>query len=319
MKVVKSTLKKLLSYIEFDINSIEAGDTVPFDIYIKKDKDYVIIIEAGTLLTESLYSKLKKQEKLFILKSDESKLTLTCETLKYYIKHSKNNVEKRIKMLYEVNEKLFDTYLNNKENEIDIKCVILIVKTIVYLIKQEKEFMKKTLPFFLNDDKLSTHSLHVAIYATKLASLINLNNEQLIQIATAGLLHDVGYKKIDSSITKKTAKLNANETVIIRKHPQYSVDILKQNKIYDPYIVNAVMHHHERYDGSGYPGRLQADEISDFASILGICDVFDALTNNRSHRKAYSSYDALKMMMKETSMVNQFNQKYLLLALKSLS
>ncbi len=319
MKVVKSTLKKLLSYVEFDISSIEAGDTVPFDIYIKKDKDYVIIIEAGTLLSESLYSKLKKQEKLYILKSDENKQTLTCETLKYYIKHNKDNVEKRIKMLYEVNEKLFDDYLNNKSNEIDIKCVALFVKTIVYLIKQDKEFMKKTLPFFINDDKLSTHSLHVAIYATKLASLINLKNEQLVQIATAGLLHDVGYKKIDDSIIKKTTNLNTKESAAIRKHSQYSVDILKQNKIYDPYIIDAVMHHHERYDGSGYPENLQMDEISDFASILGICDVFDALTNNRPHRKAYSSYDALRMMMKETSMVNQFNQKYLLLALKSLS
>jgi len=104
---------------------------------------------------------------------------------------------------------------------------------------------------------------------------------------------------------------------LIQKHSQYSVDILNQNKIHDPYIVNAVMHHHERFDGSGYPNQLTGDEISNFAAILAICDVFDALTNNRPHRGNYSTFNALKMMMRDTDMVNKFNQKYLNIFLKS--
>ena len=78
------------------------------------------------------------------------------------------------------------------------------------------------------------------------------------------------------------------------------------------------MQHHERYDGSGYPENLTEKDISEFASILAICDVFDALTNNRPHRKEHSSFEALKMMMKDSSMINKFNQRYLKLAIKSL-
>lgn len=319
MKVVKTKLNYLKSYVVFDVNSVEVDDTVPFDILIKKNKDYVIIIEAGTLLSESLYIKLEKQEKLYMSSKDEDKQILSCETLKYYIRYNRENTEKRLKLLYEVGNQLFDMYFSNKDDKIDSNCVNLIVQSIIYLIKYDEKFMQKTLPFLLNDNKLSTHSIHVTIYAVKLGVLLNLTKEQLTQIGIAALIHDVGYKKIDSSITDKNDKLTLEETKEIRKHSQYSVDIVKKNHIHDPYIIDAIMHHHERYDGSGYPENLESNEISDFASILAICDVFDALTNNRPHRKEYSSFDALKMMIQDTSMVNKFNQKYLLLGLKSIS
>ena len=78
------------------------------------------------------------------------------------------------------------------------------------------------------------------------------------------------------------------------------------------------MHHHEQYDGSGYPEKLKEEDISVYASILSICDVFDALTSERPHRKQYSSFEAIKMMIKDDSMANKFNHKYLQLLLKSL-
>ncbi|MCW8894958.1 MAG: HD domain-containing protein [Sulfurimonas sp.] len=319
MKIVKTKLNYLKSYLLFDVNSVEVGDTVPFDIFINKDKDYVIIIEAGTLLSESLYTKLKKQEKLYMLSKDKDKQILTCETLKYYIRYNRENTDKRVKLLYEIANEFFDMYLSNKDDKFDSNCANLIVQSIIYLIKYDENFMKKTLPFLLNDNKLSTHSIHVAIYAVKLGVQLNFTKEKLTQVGIAALLHDVGYKKIDKMIIDKKNKLTPQETKEIRKHSQYSVDIVKKNHIHDPYILDAIIHHHERYDGSGYPEGLQSDEISDFASILAICDVFDALTNNRPHRKEYSSFDALKMMIKDTSMMNKFNQKYLMLGLKSIT
>jgi len=318
MKVIKTKVNHV-AYSLLDISSVELGDAVPFDIFIKRDKDYMIIIEAGTFISADLYNKLKKQDSLYIAKKDEDKQILSCETLKYYIRSNKNNVEKRLQLLYDVNYQLFDIYLNNKDNKINLNCVVLIIKSIIFLIKYDEEFIQKTMPFFINDHKIATHSLHVAIYAIKLGNLLHFSDEQLLQIGTAALMHDVGYKKIDNSTTDKSTKLTIKDIEHIHRHSQYSVDIIKQNHILDPYIIDAVMHHHERYDGSGYPEGLEREEISDFASILAICDVFDALTNNRPHRKEYSSFDALKMMMKDTSMVHKFNQEYLLLSLKSIS
>ncbi len=318
MKVIKTKLNYISSHTALDINTLNIGEVIPFDIFIKKDSDYVIIIEAGTLLLEGLYAKLQKQEKLYIAKKDEEKQVLSCESLKYYIRHNRDNHQKRINLLYDVTNQLFSLFLNNNENKINLNCVELIIKSIIYLAKYDEIFIKNTMPYFKNENMLKNHSLHVAIYAIALGHTLKFNEEQLLKLGTAALLHDVGFKKIDSSIIDKESPLNLAETTIIQKHVQYSVDIIKQNKIHDPYILDAVMHHHERYDGTGYPNNLIKGEISDFASILAICDVFDALTNSRPHRKHYSSFDALKMMMRDTEMVNRFNQKYLHLSLKLL-
>ncbi|MEK6659942.1 MAG: HD domain-containing phosphohydrolase [Campylobacterota bacterium] len=317
MKVIKTKLNYSNSYLSFDINLLKVGCVAPFDIFIKKDDDFVIIIEAGTLISENLHAKLKHHESLYISKKDEDKQILSCESLKYYIRHNRDNPQKRVMLLYKISEQLFDIYATNKENMIHLGCTELIIKSIIYLIKYDEKFLKNTMPYFENDHVLYSHSLHVAMYAISLSNMLKFHDDDLLKIGVAALLHDVGLKKIDEAIIQKEAQLTQEEMKLIQKHSQYSVDILNQNKIHDPYIINAVMHHHERLDGSGYPNQLTGDEISNFASILAICDVFDALTNNRPHRKNYSSFDALKMMMRDTDMVNKFNQRYLNIFLKS--
>ncbi|MDD2652531.1 MAG: HD domain-containing protein [Sulfurimonas sp.] len=318
MKIVKTKLDYSHLYTLLDINSIVVGEIIPYDICIKKNEEYIIIIEAGTLISEALHAKLQKQEALYIAKADETKQILSCESLKYYIRHNRDNPKKRIELLYDVTEQLFEIFMNHPENKIHANCVTLIIKSIIYLIKHDSNFARSTMPHFINNDALVNHSLHVAIYSLILGNKLRFSDEQLLQLGTAAILHDVGLKKIDHSVIEKTTGLSEAESKNVQQHPKYSVEIIEQNKIHDPYILDAVMHHHERYDGSGYPNHLTKSKISDFASILAICDVFDALTSVRPHRKQYSSFEALKMMMKDSEMVNQFNQKYLLIALKLL-
>jgi HD-GYP domain-containing protein (c-di-GMP phosphodiesterase class II) len=318
MKIIKVKLPYLNAYIPFDADYLKKDTVSAFDIFIKRKDDYVIVIEAGTRLSEELLNKLKKHESLYIAKKDQDKQVLSCESLHHYIEHNKNDVKARLQLLYEVNEKLFDICFTSKDNTINLPCVEGIVKSIIFLVKRDVAFVNKTMPYFTTDFKIANHSLHVAIYAVKLGALLKFSEKQLLQLGTAGLLHDVGCKRVPQSLLDKTSRLSAKEIETVNLHAQYSVDIVRQNCIHDPYIIDAIAHHHERYDGSGYPEKQTKEEMSDFASILAICDVFDALTNNRPHRKEYKSFDALRMMIKDTSMINQFNQKYLLLALKSL-
>lgn len=318
MKVIKTKLDYSHLYSSLNIHTIAVDEVIAYDIYIRKNEDFVIIIEAGTLITQTLYEKLQNQETLYIAKADESKQILSCESLKYYIRHNRDNFQKRIAFFYSVTEQIFDIFMNHPENKIDANCVTLIIKSIIYLIKYDHDMARNTMPYFNNNDTLVNHSLHVAIYALILGNQLHFSDEQLLQIGTAAFLHDVGLKKIDHTIITKTTSLSEAENKMIQQHANYSVEILKQNKILDPYILNAVMHHHERYDASGYPNHLAKEEISNYASILAICDVFDALTSLRPHRKNYTSFEALKMMMKDSEMINQFNQKYLRIALKLL-
>jgi HD-GYP domain-containing protein (c-di-GMP phosphodiesterase class II) len=104
---------------------------------------------------------------------------------------------------------------------------------------------------------------------------------------------------------------------VVQKHPDYSVEIVMKNYIHDPYIIDAIKHHHESHDGNGYPDGLSGNAISEFSSIICISDVFDALTNNRAYREKHSTFDALKIMMKDETMVNRFNQNYLKVFLQS--
>ena len=320
MKVIqtKTANKTVNHYMLLDLEPLNVGDTMAFDVFIKKSNNYIIIIEAGTYLSESLYAKLEKQPSLYIFKKDKEKLEITCESLKYYVKYNRDNNEKRIEFIYKINNKLFSDFIENKYNKIDLECVTLIIKSILYLVKYDTSFLKNTIPHFIEDNSLSNHSLHVTIYAMSLGNSLHLNTKKLIQMGTAALLHDLGIKKVDESLIKKDSKLEISELEEVQKHVLYSIDIIKQNNIHDPYILDAVMHHHEKYDGNGYPEKLEQDEIGIFASILAICDVFDALTSNRPHRKQYTSFEAIKMMLKDESMVNKFNRNYLQLLLRSI-
>lgn len=318
MRVVQKKIKTADYYTLLDLDSLAVGDVLPFDIFIKKSSDYIIIIEAGTLLSQKMYEKLEKQDTLYIFKKDKAKLSLTCDSLKDYIKYNKNNPERRFKFVHDLNTELFNDYLENKDNKIDSKCVSLIVESIIYLVQYDEKFIKNTIPLFINENNIANHSLHVAIYAVNLGNMLKLNDSKLLHLGISGLLHDLGLKKINPSLINKNTKLNIAEMEEVHRHSQYSVDIVKQNNIHDPYIIDAIMHHHEQYDGGGYPEKLKEEEISVFASILSICDVFDALTSERPHRKLYSSFEAIKMMIKDDSMINKFNHKYLQLLLKSL-
>jgi HD-GYP domain-containing protein (c-di-GMP phosphodiesterase class II) len=318
MKVIQTKIETVDYYTLLNLDTLNIGDTIAFDILIKKDNDYVIIIEAGTVLSQNLYKKLQNQENLYIFKKDKDKLKLTCKNLKHYIKHNKDNIEKRFKFIHDLNTTMFDNYLKNKEDRIDLLCVKFIVEAIIYLVQYDKKFIKNTIPLFINENNIANHSLHVSIYAVNLGCMLKLDEAKLLQLGTAGLLQDLGFKKINAKLINKSSKLSTAELDEVKKHCKYSVNIVKRNHINDSYIIDAIMHHHEQYDGNGYPENLKEQDISIFASILSICDVFDALTSERPHRKQYSSFEAIKMMIKDEEMAHKFNHKYLQLFLKSL-
>jgi HD-GYP domain-containing protein (c-di-GMP phosphodiesterase class II) len=318
MKIFQANIQYQISYDLLDSNSLRMGYAVPFNIFIKKNNDYVIILEAGTVLTQKLHKMLLSQENIYVLKKEADKQILSCSTLQNYLEYNKSDLLKTLELLTEVNALLFDTFLENEDDKIDLECVTKIVKSIKFLIKQNPRYLKNTITHFQNDHKLAHHSLYVTIYAISLGFFLKFSDEQLLQLGTAALLHDVGFKKIDDSVRNKTSKLSKEESELMQKHPGLSVKIAQKNKVSDPYILNAIMHHHECNDASGYPEHLLGESIGNGAAILAICDVFNALTNDRPYRTKYSSFEALQLMMKDELMALKFNQKYIKTFLTSL-
>lgn len=118
-----------------------------------------------------------------------------------------------------------------------------------------------------------------------------------IKIFQGGWLHDEGKRKIDYKLLAKTEQLSMVERKIIEQHPLYSYKILSERSIQRE-ICQMVLHHHENYDGSGYPDRLSGDDIPIGSRIIRICDVYDALTHKREYRmgKYYTKEEAMSIM-----------------------
>ena len=117
MKVLKTKLNYSSSYVLLDLDSIKIGEITSFDIFIKKDDNFVIIIEAGTLISESLYNKLRNQKSLYVYKDPQDKEILSCESLRYHIRLNRDNEQKRVEILYEVTNQLFDIFLTKSNFE----------------------------------------------------------------------------------------------------------------------------------------------------------------------------------------------------------
>ncbi len=140
------------------------------------------------------------------------------------------------------------------------------------------------------------HSEKVSLYGEAIARSLGLSSEEVVTIRYAGYLHDVGKIGIPDEILRKPGKLSLEEFHIIKKHPVLSERILKPVGIPFP-IQPIVRHHHERYDGRGYPDGLVAEEIPLGARILFVADAYEAMTSDRPYRKALSVQRALSELV----------------------
>lgn len=142
------------------------------------------------------------------------------------------------------------------------------------------------------DPYTSGHAARVKEYSVRLGKAYGLNHERIENIRTAAILHDIGKIAIHDSILNKSEKLTQEEYEKIMTHPSVGADIISKMDFFKD-ITTIIRYHHERYDGKGYPEGLVGEEIPIESGILAIADAFDAMTSDRSYRKALSKEEAL--------------------------
>ncbi|MFU0826343.1 MAG: HD-GYP domain-containing protein [Lachnoclostridium sp.] len=153
------------------------------------------------------------------------------------------------------------------------------------------------------------HGILVSKLAYLLASEMKMENSFCKLMAQAGLVHDIGKLRLGQFLYKKNDHaLTVEEMMYIRLHPSIGYEILRKYD-YSDTLLQAVHHHHENYDGTGYPDNLSGDNIPLGSRILRICDVFAALVSHRKYRKAYDMETAVKLMIEE---VKNFDMKMFL-------
>lgn len=147
------------------------------------------------------------------------------------------------------------------------------------------------------DEYTAQHSIAVGAIGVKICQLLGLPQDKAKMVGMAGVMHDIGKVRLPDSVLNKPYDLNSHEWEQMKKHPQYGYEILKSMKDIPPEILLAVLQHHERLNGTGYPLGLTAKKIHLFSRILAIADSFDAMTTERVYHRPRSIFDASKELM----------------------
>ncbi|MDF2399467.1 DUF3391 domain-containing protein [Pseudomonas sp. 3MA1] len=155
------------------------------------------------------------------------------------------------------------------------------------------------------DDYTYMHSVAVCALMLATARQLGLSEEYIRLAGIAGLLHDVGKLTIPDSILNKPQKLSDSEFEQVKLHPEAGGAILRQSPDVDALVLDVCLHHHEKADGSGYPHHLAGNQISLFAQMGAVCDVYDAVTSNRPYNRGWDPAEAIQRMSTWTGHFDQ--------------
>ncbi|MFA9216994.1 MAG: HD-GYP domain-containing protein [Sphingomonadaceae bacterium] len=146
------------------------------------------------------------------------------------------------------------------------------------------------------DDYTYMHSVAVCAMMIALARQLGMDEEEARLCGQAGLLHDIGKMAIEPEILNKPGRLTEQEYVRVQEHPRAGHAILQSADAIPPATLDVCLHHHEKFDGTGYPHGLKGDAISLYARMGAVCDVYDAITSNRPYKSGWCPAESLRRM-----------------------
>lgn len=169
-------------------------------------------------------------------------------------------------------------------SSVDIQKISQIVEDMIEQLLDKKDFVFALSQLRSVDDYTYQHSVNVGVLALIIGIDLSLDKEQLKQLGMGAILHDIGKIMIPEEIIKKPAKLTSEEFQVVKRHTEYGYDILVQTDIPEEAALIA-LHHHEKFDGTGYSRGLSNTKIPLFARIVAVADVYDAMSNDRVYQR----------------------------------
>lgn len=181
----------------------------------------------------------------------------------------------------------------------DITKVRSIIIPLLEAFEKKPKMLRHLNELSSQKDYYGHHALATGILASAISRKLNLPEGQVLQIGLAGALADCGMAKVNMSIIEKPAFLTKEEFIEIKKHVIHSYQMIKDTPFLRPEMKLAILQHHERLDGSGYPSGLKYGDISVWSQIIAVADVFHAMTCERQYRAKESPYKVLEMINEE--------------------
>lgn len=179
---------------------------------------------------------------------------------------------------------------------VESAAVAAVVDDVSAAVEKNRRALLRVLRLKDKDEYTYLHSVAVCALMIALARQLDLDDAMTAEMGTAGLLHDIGKMAVPLDVLNKPAKLTDEEFALMQTHPEKGFRLLEQTPALPPLALDVCRHHHEKVDGTGYPQRLRGDQISLAARMGAICDVYDALTSNRSYKAAWSPAESVTHM-----------------------
>lgn len=175
--------------------------------------------------------------------------------------------------------------------------LVVILDDIIDQVCNNKNLMINMVDLKNFDDYTYNHSVNVAVLAIALGESFGLSRNELYNLGVGAMLHDIGKAFVPMDIINKPEGLTDVEIMEVRKHPAEGLEYV-ENYLDVPYdALSAVIDHHERYDGTGYPAHKRGDAISLYGAIVAVADVFDAIITDKPYRRGYSNQEAVEYIM----------------------
>lgn len=211
---------------------------------------------------------------------------------------------------------LFDAIIDNPEASLDVQPLLQDCLKLITLCDTTVDLFDKLHRMRLDDDSVYSHCLNVALIAHMIGRWLHFPSEEIDILTMCGLFHDIGKTSVPDEILNKPGKYTDEEFALVKQHPVFGHDLLKSINV-DERVKTAALQHHEFCDGSGYPNGLKAADIEDYAGIIAIADVYDAMTAARSYRAPLCPFQAIGNFEKDG--LQKYHPKYILTFLNNIA
>lgn len=294
-------------FMAIPLSTLQADTATGFDLYLQVEADaqYTLYRDKNLPFTNELKRRLVDNgvEELHLPLSQQKEYVRYVESVVGAVMED-NTVDatERTRIYYDAAEHILRDIFEEASPEDTVPRCEKLVWAAVSFISREQYSYKCFLKITGLDYSTYLHAVNAFLYAIHLGKATGMDDlDDIAELGLAALLMDIGKSEINPMILYHNGPLDDEQWAQMTQHPRLGHEMAVRLGVTKERVLDVILHHHEKLDGSGYPDGLGGDKIRPFTRIATICDIFDALTTNRAYRDAVSSFAALKLMQQEMS------------------
>lgn len=268
------------------VQDCQPGMAIAEDIY----NEYgAVVVTEGTMLDEYILGRIKDLGLVKIKVYEEKEDMIVAGGTELFRAQYNENLSNVKNLLHAI----------SSGKEVDSQKVSIVTNSLLSRINENRDIVNCINEMRTTDEYLYTHSINVSLLSMLIGKWLKYDYKKVKALVTAGFLHDIGKGRISQAVLNKPSPLTDEEFEEMKKHPAYGFQIAEKIPEINEDILKAILMHHEREDGSGYPLGLKSEQIHDFAKIVAVADMYDAMTSNKPYRTMICPFDVIETMERD--------------------